>query len=1263
MLVSFGARLKMGASDDLRKIIQCVVLACFWICAQPTVTSDEGIRAPSNESDDGSVGKWKNKYFESNTHPSTGTNSSTKFNHARFTSTETWQQFQAGSNTTFLKQNFRGTNPQTTKTREAKLTTGGFGTSPTDIPQTRPDKQSLRTEITDSSHVDFTAQHTGNFPTATRSQSTVTSFRLNVADCSNDKFVPFSGTQGEVLGLYGNANSTWTYCGWQISVPKAMYMIVKVEITKNENSCRSIQGSFRLPFYSWQQEKLGCFRFQPAIFIPDSNVMYFKLETQSALHVDTLPKFKVSFTATTQNWRNLLHVQASSAGGYVTNPGYDGTVGYAPFMNASCTVDVPQNHTLMVSFERFDLQSPLHIAYNTPSCEDSVMLLTGNERGTEKSIFLGCGTQYFPPDVYNRSLTVRFLSNVRYFATGFKMRFSLHRWPDVPRKMERGLFDCSGSNYDSFKEHVHCNMEQECRGREDEGGHCPFSSPACNGSVALGNKCYTFLKETNIPWDSAFLRCQSRGSSLAMMKTKEEMQAFSVLFDYVNRIRKRGLVGLTSFQGRVPPYYRKSTKWVDNTVNYLLDVDEYGVNLVHPRTMWKVCGYYSDGHLRLHYCNQSPFFFYVCESSQKEAASAGKVFISRELSSEDGKHRPATPFVRCPSGHVTYECFACLRQSRCGSDVSRSKCSFPSSAIRQEQQESSQPRQTGLVENFQCTTTKEFIQYTFVCDFKRDCADGSDEDFCVHGQHCMGFTCDSGQCIRLQDECDFYPDCEDESDEIRCEGYSHNFVFRQNKIPPPAVVYFDGSGRLTQIAMNESQPCPETHFRCPGKLDYCMPVYVRCNGVYDCVGREDEAGCDSGVTCPGFYRCWDSAVCVHPDHICDGWPQCPRHDDELLCNFTCPRGCHCYGRAFLCRQPFPARDFPDLRYLDASGSGMKVEDLTENRYLIVAFLTFCRLTSVSAVQLPNLKILDLAENLLRIISMDSFLLMRNLKFLRLAGNPLVTLISGNSSAPAVDVESIDMSRTHLETFDSAPLGKFSTIKKLNISFGRLRKISNKGFRSFLQLTSLDIRGSPVDTFRSDVFKGLTELQVIFTSNFRLCCKTNLPETFEEAFCFSPQDEISSCEDLLRSNIYRLFLWMISVMSFIGNVGSFIFRCASQKNVSKSGFNVFVTNLCLADLLMGVYLAMVGIADLRYRGQYLWYEKIWTSSEACRVAGVLSLLSSEVSAFIICLITLDRFIVLQFPFSSLRFRRKSAVIACCLVWITGLYSASSSFVFQ
>jgi hypothetical protein len=44
-------------------------------------------------------------------------------------------------------------------------------------------------------------------------------------------------------------------------------------------------------------------------------------------------------------------------------------------------------------------------------------------------------------------------------------------------------------------------------------------------------------------------------------------------------------------------------------------------------------------------------------------------------------------------------------------------------------------------------------------------------------------------------------------------------------------------------------PCPETHFLCPDY--YCLPVMLRCNGVYDCMNREDEAGCET-YQCPGF---------------------------------------------------------------------------------------------------------------------------------------------------------------------------------------------------------------------------------------------------------------------------------------------------------------------------------------------------------------------------------------------------------------------------
>nr|KAG5702060.1 hypothetical protein BaRGS_032309 [Batillaria attramentaria] len=47
------------------------------------------------------------------------------------------------------------------------------------------------------------------------------------------------------------------------------------------------------------------------------------------------------------------------------------------------------------------------------------------------------------------------------------------------------------------------------------------------------------------------------------------------------------------------------------------------------------------------------------------------------------------------------------------------------------------------------------------------------------------------------------------------------------------------------------------------------------------------------------------------------------------------------GLAFVCNQSFPASSYPDLRYLDASGSGMTPDDLTDNFYLIDLTLSAC----------------------------------------------------------------------------------------------------------------------------------------------------------------------------------------------------------------------------------------------------------------------------------------------------------------------------------
>ena len=140
-----------------------------------------------------------------------------------------------------------------------------------------------------------------------------------------------------------------------------------------------------------------------------------------------------------------------------------------------------------------------------------------------------------------------------------------------------------------------------------------------------------------------------------------------------------------------------------------------------------------------------------------------------------------------------------------------------------------------------------------------------------------------------------------------------------------------------------------------------------------------RTGLCGGGPFAGFYRCRASSVCVHVDHLCYGLPQCPQHDDEWLCEMTCPAGCLCQGLAFLCHKPFSAHLFPQLCYLDVSGSGMTPSNLIYNVYPVRLSFSGCSLAFLPKMNFPNLQILDLSENRLKVVNTNIFLDPENIK--------------------------------------------------------------------------------------------------------------------------------------------------------------------------------------------------------------------------------------------------------------------------------------------
>ena len=449
-----------------------------------------------------------------------------------------------------------------------------------------------------------------------------------------------------------------------------------------------------------------------------------------------------------------------------------------------------------------------------------------------------------------------------------------------------------------------------------------------------------------------------------------------------------------------------------------------------------------------------------------------------------------------------------------------------------------------------CERSHESLHYSLVCDHIQHSDDNTDEDFCPFCPCPFSwFRCQSGQCITTDQLCDGKWDCYEGLDE---DCQSQTLLFSMEAFPP-AVLDVDDKGRTFMRRINNSDLCLLTHFQC--SQGYCLPIYLRCNGVDDCPNREDETSCES-YTCSGFYRCRGSKVCLHADHVCE--------------KMACPDVCQCQGLAFVCTANFSASSYPDLRYLDASGSGMMYSDLTHNLFLIYLRLSDCRIDTQPTLELPRLRYLDLSGNVLVHIDMYHFYSLTNLRVLVLSGNPLSAITNTESRGPGTMVlQTINLSGTLLQVFNGNALAGYPTLKTLNISGGKLTTITDDGFQSTPLLENLDVRGSPLKDFPNDLLRDLVFLKVVHADNYKLCCETMHPKDFDWNKCYAAQDLLASCKDLLKSNVYRVFLWLFASLSVVGNVGSFVARLyLGNRGAGLGSFSIFVTNLCIDGDLPG-----------------------------------------------------------------------------------------------
>ncbi|KAK7591075.1 hypothetical protein V9T40_002688 [Parthenolecanium corni] len=559
---------------------------------------------------------------------------------------------------------------------------------------------------------------------------------------------------------------------------------------------------------------------------------------------------------------------------------------------------------------------------------------------------------------------------------------------------------------------------------------------------------------------------------------------------------------------------------------------------------------------------------------------------------------------------------------------SKVRCDHKIDCLNGEDEENCESKLCELHEKALCNNG-ECISKTSLCDRSFDCFDKSDEMNCHNSPCPPGWRrcLYGGQCLPKHQWCDFHKDCPDDSDETDCE----------------------------------IRECTENEFQCHN--GQCINHAERCLNTgknrSGCADRSHLLNCRDWQCPRDYYQCHDGS-CINQTLVCNGNLDCKNTwDDEDNCTFQCAisePSCQCRDKHMNCTSlslsSLPQDIERAITWFHLGGNRLSgvLNNSTFTHLNRIIFLDLSNnsikhLVPFTFQPLWKLSILNLQNNQIQILQNNTFFGLLSLKGLHLENNQIRILESmafyGLSSLLTLSLHKQKIEKIEREAFQG-----LRSLTRLDLSMNEISHLVDGTFIGMPKLKYLDLRKNrlrAVADVEVNVFKVTSVLHQLFTDEFRFCCLAK-----HVPYCEPPRDEFSSCEDLMSNMVLRICIWILGVIATFANLLVIIFRTL-YKNANKV-HSFLIKNLALGDFLMGTYLLIIAFVDWQYRGIYFRHDSEWRSSSMCSFAGFISTFSSELSVFTLTVITLDRFLVIIFPFRTHRLEMNRTRFLMSIGWV-------------
>ncbi|XP_077541374.1 uncharacterized protein LOC144153602 isoform X2 [Haemaphysalis longicornis] len=310
-------------------------------------------------------------------------------------------------------------------------------------------------------------------------------------------------------------------------------------------------------------------------------------------------------------------------------------------------------------------------------------------------------------------------------------------------------------------------------------------------------------------------------------------------------------------------------------------------------------------------------------------------------------------------------------------------------------------------------------------------------------------------------------------------------------------------------------------------------------------------------------------------------------------------------------------------------------------------LRSCSLTGLGdgvLKHLTNLTHLWLDGNEIEVLHPNGFASLKHLQVLSLTRNKLVEL-KAFDFAGLISLQTLNLAYNKIIYMNSAFTG-LESLRTLDLAGNRIDAMKNDTFWPLVNIQSLNLRNNVFRTCSPSLFAPLHNITHIYFSDFSLCSSA-----LNVRVCEPRGDGISSLAHLLDSVVLRVAVWVVALVACFGNVLVLVGRLVLREPNAVHSF--YIKNLALADLLMGVYLFVIASHDVMFRGEYIRHDFRWRRSVGCCISGLLSTVSSEASVFTLTVITVDRFASIMYPLSLKRRTLRFAWLCMTSVWLMTL----------